>query len=87
MLRAFAPRVDEPQRQDPARYRPLTLRRGVRSVEAVLDGMIDRECEYQALEALKLRRYGARHEHDESEHLKDCYEIRRARKQEEKNCG
>jgi hypothetical protein len=49
--------------------------------------MIDRECEYQALEALKLRRYGARHEHDESEHLKDCYEIRRARKQEEKNCG
>ena len=32
-------------RHDPARYRPLTLRRGVRSVEAVLDGMIDRECE------------------------------------------
>jgi uncharacterized protein YjiS (DUF1127 family) len=24
----------------------LTLRRGARSVEAVLDGMIDRECEY-----------------------------------------
>jgi hypothetical protein len=49
--------------------------------------MIDRECEYQAREALKLWRYGARHELDESEHLNDSYEIQRASKQEEKNCG
>ena len=37
--RPFAPRVNELQRLDPARYRRITLRRGVRSVQTVSDGM------------------------------------------------
>jgi hypothetical protein len=41
---AFALRVVESQRQVPARYRRLALRRGVRSIQVVLDGVIDREC-------------------------------------------
>ncbi len=40
--RPFAQRVDNPQRLDPARYRCLTFRREVRSVQTVLDGMIER---------------------------------------------
>jgi hypothetical protein len=74
---AFTPRVDEPERQDPARYRPHSLRRRLRSVQAVLVTLIHRECQYSRLRQLKLSRYGASHEHDDSEHVSDDYEIRK----------
>ena len=38
--RAFTPRVDEPERQDTPRHRPLALRRGARSVQTILGALI-----------------------------------------------
>ena len=38
--RAFTPRVDEPERQDTPRHRPLALRREARSVQTILGALI-----------------------------------------------